>query len=72
MDLASGEAFAEDWEILLFDSVAIVLDLQEAHASILAQYVDLRGPCVDRVFNELFECSTRRDDDLTSRNFVNG
>ena len=46
-NLTRGEAFAQDCEVLLLDAVPIVLDLKQAHSTVLAQNADGCGACVN-------------------------
>ena len=51
LDFARREPLAQDGKVFLLDAVTVVLDLQEAHAAMLAQNVDLSRPSIDRVFD---------------------
>jgi hypothetical protein len=51
--------------------MSIVCDLEEFETSFFDENVDLRGPCVDRVFDELFQGVGRTLNNFPRSNFVN-
>ena len=51
LDFACREPLAQNGKVFLLDAVPVVLDLQEAHAAMLAQNVDLSRTSIDRVFD---------------------
>ena len=57
LDFTGCESFAQDRVVFPLDAVAIVLDLKQAKAALLAEHVYLSSPSINRVLNELLESS---------------